>query len=354
MRRFLAALRPSLQQHAASVTTHRSVVSRIQPPCVQPWPFTHRSSSSSVNNPGSGEQKESTIRLSKLLSQHATNLAISRNAAEVMIRKGEVTVAGNVVRSPHLLLDWNDLTQSGSVVIKVQGKGVVALETNAKDLKRPIVYAVHKLPGEMVTEHDPQGRPSMIQRLIQGGVGRISKSRQIHLKPIGRLDVPTEGLILMTNDGDYAREMELPRNQIHRVYKARVHGRLTPSKLERIRRGGIQWNGIQYGPMKVSVERSRGMKWRSSANPTNTWVQITSSEGKNRQIRNVFEALGATVTRLIRIQYGDYTLQTIPPGMAIEVPFKPLAKQKAKGPLMSRKPKRPGRGRVDQAPDVKW
>ena len=258
-----------------------------------------------------------TIRLSKLISQYSTNLTISHNAAETLIKQGEVTIAGTVVRSPQLLVNIDDLRQSGSVVIKVQGKGL-QLDWNdtSQDNKQPsvpIVYAVHKLAGEMVTEQDPQNRRSMMQRLVQGGVGLVrtnttntsngtttSKKRQWHLKPIGRLDMSTEGLILVTNDGEYAREMELPSNQIHRVYRARVHGRLTPAKLDRIRRGGIRFQEVRYGPMKVELERPRRSHQQQRrgqslhATPSNTWVQVTSTEGKFRQIRNVFEAIGGT------------------------------------------------------------
>jgi 23S rRNA pseudouridine2605 synthase len=200
-----------------------------------------------------------------------------------------------VVRSPHLLVDVDEINQSGSVVLKVQGKGVqldLSLDNDVKgqSSKVPVVYAVHKLPGEVVSEKDPQNRPSMITRLVEGGVGmrRVGKKlQQMHLKPIGRLDIPTEGLCIVTNDGNFARQMELPKNQVHRVYRARVHGRLTSAKLNRIRKGGVRFNEVRYGPMQVSVEKSRSSKQRA-----NTWVQITSIEGKNRQIRNVFEALG--------------------------------------------------------------
>ena len=124
-------------------------------------------------------------------------------------------------------------------------------------------------------------------------VGKIIQ--KMHLKPIGRLDIPTEGLCLVTNDGVFARDMELPKNKVHRVYRARVHGPLTSAKLNRIRKGGVRFNDVRYGPMKVLVEKSRRRKRPNSlhATPTNTWVQITSIEGKNRQIRNVFEALGS-------------------------------------------------------------
>ena len=163
-------------------------------------------------------------------------------------------MAGRVVRSPQALIDWKDLIQhnnnssSSKVVLKVQGKPVLLepppslLGTNKQPTKNkttqsqqvPRVWAVHKLNGEVVSDNDPQGRPAMMARLAKGGVGKEingKQRRRFHLKPIGRLDMTTEGLILVTNDGEYAREMELPSNQLHRVYRCRVHGRLTSYKL---------------------------------------------------------------------------------------------------------------------------
>jgi 23S rRNA pseudouridine2605 synthase len=248
------------------------------------------SSTASDQDPLEPPSTES-VRLSKLLSQHATNLAISRRQAERLIQEGQVSLAGKVVRSPHILIDWKDLALN--VILKVQGKAVLlSPPTTDKDgnTKRdvPKVWAVHKLAGEVVSEHDPQGRPSMLQRLMRGGVGRVGGKQRHHLKPIGRLDLPTQGLILVTNDGEYARQMELPSNKIKRVYRARVHGRLTSNKLDRIRQGRIRYENVRYGPMKVEVEKSR----RANKSSANTWVRIVSIEGKNRQIRNVFAALG--------------------------------------------------------------
>ena len=259
-----------------------------------------RADAASSSSSSSSSSTSSGIRLSKLISHYATNVAFSRRSAETLIRQGHVTVAGHIIDSPHYLVDPHDLAGQHSRVIKVQGKGLqINLEDYGNDddenvndennntKKKPIVYVAHKLAGEMVAERDPHGRPSLIERLQRGGVGRLGKNQQFHLKPIGRLDMPTEGLILLTNDGEYAREMELPKNQIHRVYRARIHGELTTSKLERIRKGGVRSKeGIRYGPMKVAVERnnSRG---------TNTWVELTTIEGKNRMIRNLFSALGS-------------------------------------------------------------
>lgn len=175
--------------------------------------------------------------------------------------------------------DWKDV-QKSSAAIKVQGKSVLITQNKARSENAiPRVWAVNKLPGEVVTEADPQGRLSMIDRLRRGGVGKGKKYKD-HLKPIGRLDIPTEGLILVTNDGDFAREMELPSNAIHRVYRARVHGRLNSYKLDRIRNGFDS-----YKPMKVSVEK-RHKRTKLSAN---TWVQITASEGQVRKDDICFE-----------------------------------------------------------------
>jgi 23S rRNA pseudouridine2605 synthase len=185
------------------------------------------------------------------------------------------------------------------------------------------VWAVHKLAGEMVSENDPSKRPTIIERLNRDG---FFKKQNIHLKPIGRLDMNTEGLLLLTNDGEFSRQMELPRNQIHRVYRVRVHGLWSQYKLDALRRG-MTIKKVRYAPMKVEFDYSR--KNRS----TNQWMKITCAEGKNRQIRKSLEVLGLKVTRLIRISYGDYQLQTIPRGLGIEVPVKPVKTQKRKGPL---------------------
>ena len=263
------------------------------------WQNTHRTfaSENSKKNSTDANTQPEQIRISKLLSQYATNLTISRNAADKLIQQGEVTIAGEIVRSSQMAIRWKDLQKSGSVLIKVQGKGIRfdIVKQEGRPSQKPVVYAVHKLAGEVVTENDPQNRPSMMKRLVQGGVGRKgvgkAKQHQLHLKPIGRLDMPTEGLILVTNDGDFARSMELPKNRLHRVYRARVHGRLTSVKLNRIRAGGVQYEGTRYGPMKVALES--GGRRNSNQSSTNTWVQITTTEGKNRQIRNVFKALGS-------------------------------------------------------------
>jgi len=139
----------------------------------------------------------------------------------------------------------------------------------------------------------------------------------------------------------------LPSSKIHRSYRVRVNGKLTPYKLDRIRRGGVE--GMPA--MKVAVE-----KLPKRTNSNTHWLKVTCTEGRNRQIRNVMGALSLNVSRLIRIAYGDYTLHTIPPGMAIPVPYKPIQHQKAKGSLRKPRPNRKNKKKPEEqvASPVKW
>jgi 23S rRNA pseudouridine2605 synthase len=290
-----------------------------------------------------GESDGDRIRLSKVISQHSTNLSLSRREAERLIRAGEVTLAGETITSPHFLLSLKDSKSA----IKISGK-LANINENVTATTRTRVWLVHKLQGEVVSEQDPQGRPSLLDRIRRGGVG----SKDDHLNAIGRLDMSTEGLILVTNDGQYKRELELPSNKIHRVYRVRVHGKLTPHKLKMMRTG-MTIEEVHYKGMKVDLEATRG------ASSTNNWIRLTCIEGKNRQIRKILNHLGLNVTRLIRISYGDYDLNTIPPGMALEVPLKALVGHKRQGKLNPKPRKEPSRERSKEDGDeigdrVKW
>jgi 23S rRNA pseudouridine2605 synthase len=293
------------------------------------------------------------MRLSKLISQ-GKNLQMSRRGAEKLIREGQVTVAGKPIEDPAYQVDL-----SLNPPIKVNGRMLLlhlptqttpSATKTTKDYSESLslqtktrVWLVHKLKGEIVTDQDPDGRPSLMERLKIGGVGRPSRkayrngqTSSLHLKAIGRLDMMTEGLVIVTNDGMYARNMELPENRYHRTYRARVHGLVTPSKLTAIRHG-ITIDHVRYRGMLASLEMHRnGLKVKGGA--TNSWLTVTCCEGKNRQIRKVFQHLGLQVTRLIRISYGDYSLNTIPPGMAVEVPVKDLDSQKRRGLIVTRRP----------------
>lgn len=299
------------------------------------------------------EGTETLVRLSKLISSHGKNIQMSRRAAEKLIRDGKVTVAGKPMEDPAY-----QVSMSASLPVKVNGRLLLLQNRNPVPLMeqqsikstgevqptdiKTRVWLVHKLKGELVTEEDPEGRPSLMDRLKVGGVGRPSRKAykngqtiSLHLKAIGRLDMMTEGLILVTNDGMYARNMELPENNFHRTYRARVHGLVTPSKMSAIRRG-ITIDNIRYKGMIVSLDMDKnGLKVKGGS--TNSWLTITCCEGKNRQIRKILNHLGLKVTRLIRTSYGDYSLNTIPPGKAIEVPVKDLDDQKRRGPITIRR-----------------
>jgi 23S rRNA pseudouridine2605 synthase len=352
---------PSINHHQASTTNQRAtmmaITAELAASCMRPRALTRSLYSRPLNRWIFQEQRpfsqlqvasfstkqpdNDLVRLSKLISQHSSNMSISRRETERMIRAGEVTVAGEQITAPHFLLSLKDSKSA----IKIGGK-LVGIKENASETTRTKVWLVHKLPGEVVTENDPQGRPSLLDRLRRGGVG----NKADHLNAIGRLDMSTEGLILVTNDGQYKRELELPANLVHRVYRVRVHGKLTPYKLKALR-AGMKIEEIRYRGMKVELEANR----RQSS--TNNWIRLTCVEGKNRQIRKVLNHLGLNVTRLIRISYGDYDLNTIPPGMALEVPVKVLSAQKKQGKLKPRKEAPPKKSKNDDeesARPVTW
>jgi 23S rRNA pseudouridine2605 synthase len=348
------------------------------------------------------------IRLSTLLSKH---LGLSRRQSERMILADRVTLFGKICNSPAFQLRPNpDPNQNSSNAMKLDGKLVQGVDKSLKSLyleqqnsvgdlttsnetsneekkkKNPSmqntrVWLANKLKGELVTEHDPDGRPSMLQRLVRGGVGE-SKSKHkapIHLKPVGRLDMMTEGLMIFSNDGQYARDLELPKNHLWRTYRVRVHGRLTPMKMRAMRVGvtaRVDDNIIgdtdvvpstrkmmKYKGIKVSIERKSPQSGRrqrrngtDEVRGTNTWLRITCSEGKNRQLRRILSALGLDVTRLIRISYGDYDLNTIPPGKAIEVPARDFESMKKKGQLFSGESKSKKKEKAAEEPrsNVEW
>ena len=297
------------------------------------------------------------IRLSKLIASRGLNMQMSRKSAEMLIENGLVTFGGEQITDPGHKLSIKEAVNG----VKVAGRLLRLPDPKKKKLKlmkdhlensaescetrktiadpsmKTRVWLAHKLPGELVSEHDPEGRPSLIERLERGGVGKPKRAKKgkniqpIHLKPIGRLDMITEGLILITNDGQYKREMELPSNEIHRTYRVRVHGLVTPQKLKALR-SGMQINGTYYKGMKVNIETNKGRMPKGGN--TNQWLRITCLEGKNRQIRRTLDHLGLKVTRLIRISFGDYDLNTIPPGLCIEVPLKRLENQRKKGPIV--------------------
>lgn len=231
------------------------------------------------------EKKE---RIAKMMA--AAGLC-SRRDAERWILSGRVVVNGQKLQTPACLIGSED-------VVLVDGKPLAE-----KQERR--VWCYHKPAGLITTNRDPQGRPTIFERLPET-LPRVVT--------VGRLDFNSEGLLLLTTDGGLARELELPARGWKRKYRVRVHGRVTPEIIGRLHKG-VKIKGIFYAPCQIEIEREQG---------TNTWVLMTLSEGKNREIRRLMEFFGLPVTRLIRISYGPFQLGPLPVGAVREIPAKQL------------------------------
>ena len=226
-------------------------------------------------------------RIAKLLARAGV---ASRREVERMIAEGRVTIGEEVVTTPATVLA--DLKG-----VSVDGKPVTAPEPTR-------LFAFHKPPGLITAESDPAGRPTIyaaLRNALPKGTPR--------LMPVGRLDLNTEGLLLLTNDGELKRTLELPATRVPRTYRARTFGAITQARLEELIEG-IEVEGMRYARIDANLERSTGR---------NQWIQLTLTEGKNREVRRVLEHLGLKVSRLIRVGYGPFALGTMPKGSAVEI-----------------------------------
>lgn len=215
----------------------------------------------------------------------------SRRDAEKWILDGRVVVNGQKLTSPAFTVSDEDK-------IVVDGKPLGEKEM-------PRLWCFHKKAGLVTTHRDPQGRPTVFESLPSYLPRVIS---------VGRLDFNSEGLLLLTNNGELSRAMELPQNGWKRKYRVRVHGKLTPEIMGRLKKG-VKIKGISYAPCEIDVEKEQG---------TNTWVLMTLKEGKNREIRRLMEFFSLQVTRLIRISYGPFQLGNLEVGGVREVTTKAL------------------------------
>lgn len=209
----------------------------------------------------------------------------SRRDAEALIAEGRVQVNGVQINTPATLIT----DQS----IKIDGK--LLQQTN--DVR---LFLFHKPAGIITTNKDPQGRKTIFELLPKNLPRLIS---------IGRLDYNTEGLLLLTTNGDLARHIELPKTKWLRKYRARVFGTLNHERLKKLERG-ITIDGVRYGSIKVEIDVEK---------ESNSWLTISLSEGKNREIRKVMEELGLRVNRLIRTSFGPFTLGKMAVGEIQEV-----------------------------------
>jgi len=218
----------------------------------------------------------------------------SRRDAERWIGSGRVAVNGKVIASPALNVGPID---------KVVVDGKPLPEAGLTRLWR-----YHKPRGQVTTHRDPQGRPTVFDNLPAELPRVIS---------VGRLDTNTEGLLLLTTDGELARHLELPATGWLRRYRVRAHGQITQDKLDKLK-DGIEIDGIRYGPIDATLESAKG---------ANCWLAIGLREGKNREVRNVLSSLGLTVNRLIRVSFGPFQLLDLKPAEAEEVKRRVLLDQ---------------------------
>jgi 23S rRNA pseudouridine2605 synthase len=220
----------------------------------------------------------------------------SRRDAERMIAAGRVCVDGVPISSPAL-----NVTRA--MRVSVDGAPL-------PEAAKTRLWRYHKPRGLVTSHRDPQGRPTVFD-VLPGEIGRVIS--------IGRLDLTSEGLLLLTNDGDLARTLELPATGWVRRYRARVYGHPEASQLAALG-DGLTVEGVRYGPIRAGLDSQRG---------DNAWLTIALSEGKNREVRRVLEHLGWSVNRLIRIAYGPFQLGKLEPGGLREVPAKVVAEQVA-------------------------
>jgi 23S rRNA pseudouridine2605 synthase len=230
-------------------------------------------------------------RIAKVLARAGV---CSRRDAERWIVAGRVSVDGHVLTTPAV-------TVTAGNDVRVDGKPLPVPD-------RPRLWRYHKPAGLVTTHRDEKGRPTVFDAL-PGELPRLIS--------IGRLDLNSEGLLLLTNDGALARRLELPSTGWIRRYKVRVHGEVEPERLAALA-GGVTIDGISYGPIRAGLERQQG---------SNAWIAMALREGKHREVRRVLEHLGLQVTRLIRLSYGPFQLGNLPRGAVDEVPKKVLAEQ---------------------------
>ena len=230
-------------------------------------------------------------RISKVMARAGV---ASRRDCERMILEGRVSLNGKVLDSPAVNVTADDR-------IEVDGQIIGAIE-------RTRLWIYYKPTGLVTTNHDPEGRPTVFDNLPEDLPRVIS---------VGRLDINTEGLLLLTNDGGLARMLELPTTGWLRRYRVRAHGSIDQARLDELREG-IAVDGVLYGAIEATLDREQGH---------NVWITMGLREGKNREIKNVLGALGLDVNRLIRISYGPFQLGELEDGEVVEVKSRTLRDQ---------------------------
>ncbi len=230
-------------------------------------------------------------RIAKMLARAGI---ASRREAERMIEAGRVKVNGKLLNTPACLVTEKDKVEVDDNLVGPKAS--------------PQLWRYHKPNGLLTTHNDPGGRPTVFENLPDDLPRVIS---------VGRLDMTSEGLLLLTNDGELARQLELPATAWARRYKTRAYGKTTQAKLDTLMKG-VLIDGVRTGPIEATLEKQQG---------TNAWISVTIREGKNREIRRALETLKLKVNRLIRISYGPFQLGDLEKGKLEEVPNRILRDQ---------------------------
>lgn len=237
-----------------------------------------------MNNDETSLNPSPRQRIAKIMARAGL---CSRRDAERWIQEGRVKVNGEPVTTPAMTVLLSDQ-------IEVDGQLL-------EEPKTAKIWLFHKPRGILTTHKDPGGRPTLFS-LLPPTLGK-------HIISVGRLDMMSEGLILLTNSGPLARALEHPKNQIPRTYRVRIFGLLNQEKLTHLNQG-ITIEGVSYGPIE----------WHYIPSPSsNYWIEMTLREGKNREIRRIIEALGGKISRLVRTGYGLFKLESLPVGHLQEV-----------------------------------
>lgn len=242
-----------------------------------------------------GTSKESAPpkgeRIAKVIARSGL---CSRREAEVLVQQGRVELDGETVERPGTTVQPNQK-------VSVDGERLPALEAAR-------LFRFHKPDGVLTAARDPEGR-KVFGEILPEGLPR--------LMPVGRLDMTSEGLLLLTNDGELKRHLELPATGWLRRYRVRVFGKVEADALKALEKG-LTLDGERFGPIRASLDRVQGR---------NAWLTVALREGKNREVRRVCTHLGLTVNRLIRISYGPFQLGALKEGAVEEVPAKALKEQ---------------------------
>ena len=235
------------------------------------------------------------IRISKAISNAGY---MSRRAAEECIMAKKVFVNKVLINTPAFFVSQHD-------TIEIEGK-TLSKKINSDDGQVVKLFAFYKPTGYIVTEQDEQSRKT-IYKILPKNLGRLIY--------VGRLDINSEGLLLLTNSGSFAREMSLPKNNLVRTYRVRAYGFFEDKKIERMSKGVII-DGVSYRPKKLVLERGESFKIGQSSN---LWFHVELTEGKNREIRKIFEHFNLKVNRLIRTSYHNIKLENLRQGEMYEV-----------------------------------